>query len=96
MTYSLEWHPKALRAFQKLGADVRGQLLDKLEQRLADPRVPAAKLSGLPDCYKIKLRSAGYRLAYQVIDQRLVVLVLSVGRRDDAKTYGAAHDRAQE
>lgn len=24
----------------------------------------------MPDCYKIKLRSSGYRLVYQVIDQQ--------------------------
>ena len=29
-------------------------------------RVEANRLHGLPDCYKIKLRGAGYRLVYQV------------------------------
>ncbi|MDO5667746.1 MAG: hypothetical protein Q4G44_07995 [Alcaligenaceae bacterium] len=28
----------------------------------------SARLSGMPDCYKIKLRSVGYRLIYQVND----------------------------
>ncbi|WP_373687182.1 type II toxin-antitoxin system RelE/ParE family toxin [Acinetobacter sp. YH12239] len=32
--------------------------------------------------YKVKLRSAGYRLVYQVIDTKIVVLVLDVDRRD--------------
>ena len=39
------------------------------------PRVPAARLHNLPDCYKIKLRSAGYRLVYQVDDKIVLVTV---------------------
>ena len=30
-----------------------------LDERLAAPRVPSARLSDFPDCYKIKLRKAG-------------------------------------
>lgn len=66
---------------------------EKLEQRLINPRVPADKLHGLKDCYKIKLKSLGYRLVYQVIEQRLVVYVISIGRRDATDTYGAADTR---
>jgi len=55
--------------------------------------VPAAKLSGHPDRYKIKLRSAGYRLVYEVRDQVLLVLVIAVGRRDRNAVYRAASRR---
>ena len=30
------------------------------------------RLHSLPDCYKIKLRSSGYRLVYQVLDHEVV------------------------
>jgi len=36
----------------------------------------------MQDCYKIKLRSAGYRLVYQVRDGELVVSVIAVGKRE--------------
>jgi mRNA interferase RelE/StbE len=39
------------------------------------------------DCYKIKLRAAGYRLVYRVIKQRLVVQVIAVGKRDKNEVY---------
>ena len=55
--------------------------------------MPAAKLSNMADCYKIKLRASGVRLVYEVIDNRLVVLVLGVGRRDDNAAYIAAKKR---
>jgi len=41
---------------------------------LVNPRVEANRLHSLPDCYKIKLRSSGYRLVYQVIDHEVVCL----------------------
>jgi len=57
------------------------------------PRVPAAKLTGHPDRYKIKLRAIGYRLVYQVVDERLIVLVVAVGRRERNAVYKAADKR---
>jgi len=47
----------------------------------------------LPDCYKIKLRKAGYRLIYRVVDDRLVVIVLAVGKRERDEAYDAAAGR---
>ena len=45
------------------------------------------------DCYKIKLRKAGYRLVYQVEDERVTVVVIAVGRRDRNLVYEAASQR---
>ncbi|MBN3186368.1 hypothetical protein H4F65_09925 [Pectobacterium brasiliense] len=45
------------------------------------------------DCYKIKLRSAGYRLVYQVFEHEIVVLVLVVGKRERSEVYQTAKDR---
>ncbi|MBK6584065.1 MAG: type II toxin-antitoxin system RelE/ParE family toxin [Gammaproteobacteria bacterium] len=56
------------------------------------PRVPAARLAGQRDRYKIKLRSAGYRLVYEVRDQELVV-VIAVGKRERQAVYKAAARR---
>ena len=82
MRYTLLFLPVAKREWNKLGATVRGQFEDKLNQRLNAPRVEGSKLRGMPDCYKLKLRNAGYRLVYQVLDRQLIVTVVAVGRRD--------------
>ena len=37
--------------------------------------------------YKIKLRTAGYRLAYEVIDDEIMVCVLAIGKRDKDAIY---------
>lgn len=84
MTYELEFSSKALKEFDKLSPDIAGQFLKKLEKVLENPRIPKNKLHGAPhkDLYKIKLRSSGFRLLYEVNDSRVVVVVITVGRRD--------------
>ena len=47
----------------------------------------------LANCYKIKLLKQGYRLVYTVLDEEVVVLVLSVDKREDALAYDAAKKR---
>lgn len=91
--YLLEFNVRARKEFDSLAAPIRLQLAKKLKRRLTGPRVEAAKLSGMPDCYKIKLRSSGHRLVYQVIDECLVVLVIAVGKREKDEAYKAAMSR---
>ena len=51
------------------------------------------KLRGYQNLYKIKLRSAGYRLVYEVNDNQIYILVLSVGKRDRLDAYKNAEFR---
>lgn len=78
MTYSLVFDARALKEWQKLGDTVRQQLKKKLAEVLLNPRIEANRLHSLPDCYKIKLRSSGYRLVYQVLDHEVGVFVVAV------------------
>ena len=93
MSYELEFVKDALSEWQELDGSIREQFKKKLKERLQMPRVPAAKLTGHPDRYKIKLRAIGYRLVYQVVDERLIVLVVAVGRRERNAVYKATDKR---
>jgi mRNA interferase RelE/StbE len=84
-TYRLVFEDKALRVFKKLDFAVQNQARKKLRERLVNPRVEADRLSKLPNCYKIKLRQAGFRLVYQVRDEQIMVLIIAVGKRDSNK-----------
>jgi len=95
MTYELAFVESALKEWRKLAPPLREQFKVKLAERLGSPHVPSARLHGLPDCYKIKLRASGYRLVYQVDDGILVVTVVAVGRRDKAQVYRAADKRTR-
>jgi len=93
MTYKLKFVPSALKEWKKLSAPIRTQFRKKLEERLKNPKVPSAKLGGYSSVYKIKLRSAGYRLVYEVVDDEIVVYVLVVGKREKGKVYRTLKDR---
>ena len=94
MTYSLEFHEDALKEWNDLDGSIKSQFKKQLEKRRENPHVPSARLSNdLGDCYKIKLQKIGYRLVYEVIDNRLVIIVLSVGRRDGLQAYMKASTR---
>jgi mRNA interferase RelE/StbE len=93
MTYSLEFRESAWKEWNKLDPQLRKQFKAKLLERLDNPRVESSRLSGMPDCYKLKLRVAGYRLVYQVFDARVVVVVVAVGKREDSAVYRKAGKR---
>ena len=92
-TFDLEFLPSAQKEWDKLGSTIQKQFTNKLRERLSRPRVQTDRLQGMPDCYKIKLRSAGYRLVYRVYDDRIVVQVIAVGKRERNEVYKAAAGR---
>jgi len=96
MTYSLEFKKSALKEWQKLGATVKEQFKKKLRERLDNPHVPSAALTGAQNLYKIKLRQAGYRLVYEVRDDIITVTVIAVGKRSKNEVYELALTRLRE
>jgi mRNA interferase RelE/StbE len=96
MTYELAFKPTALKEWRKLGHTVRAQFKKKLVERLQNPHVPSAALSGAVDMYKIKLRKAGYRLVYSVEDRTVTVTVIAVGKRGRNEVYHVALSRLKD
>lgn len=93
MPYELAFLPSALKEWRGLGHTVRAQLKKKLAERLEQPKVAGDALRDLPGHYKIKLRSAGYRLVYRVEDARVTVVVIAVGKRERGAVYESARHR---
>ena len=87
MSYSLEFKPKALKEWNKLNSTIKSQFKKKLKERLENPKILKDKLSGYENFYKIKLRNLGYRLAYEVKDEEIIILILSVGKRENNRIY---------
>ena len=96
MTYELAFLDEALKEWRRLDKATREQFKSKLAERLRNPKIPSARLHGAKGRYKIKLRNAGYRLAYQVQDHELLVLVVAVGKRERNEVYRAAERRKAE
>jgi mRNA interferase RelE/StbE len=93
MSFELGFLDEALKEWCNLDNGTREQLKKKLAERLESPRIAPAKLSGHNDRYKIKLRSVGYRLVYEVRDHQLIIVVIAVGKRDRSEVYKTAAKR---
>lgn len=93
MPYKLRFKEQAKKEWDKLDGPVRKQFAAKLKERLIHPRVESARLNSIANCYKIKLRRAGYRLVYQVRDNELLVSVVVVGKRERNFVYKQAMKR---
>jgi mRNA interferase RelE/StbE len=93
-SFSLEFHVLALKEWNKLDHSVRSQFKKQLEKQIQNPRVASAKLHGdLDNFYKIKLAAVGYRLVYEVVDHKLVILIIAVGKRNQDVVYQKASSR---
>jgi mRNA interferase RelE/StbE len=93
MTYELEFKESALKEWRDLDNSIKELFKKRLAERMLMPRIESARLAGLPDCYKIKLRDVGYRLVYQVVDDRLLIMVIAVGKREKNLVYRKAKER---
>ena len=80
MKYNLGFKKSALKEWKKLDPQIREQFRFKLQERLTNPEIAPAKLSGIPHCYKIRLRDSGCRLVYQVHKEEILIVVIAVGK----------------
>ncbi|VEI61646.1 type II toxin-antitoxin system RelE family toxin [Serratia rubidaea] len=93
MTYKVKFCESALKEWNRLDKALQQQFAKKLKKCCENPHIPAAKLRGMPGCYKIKLRASGFRLVYEVIDDCLVIAVVAVGKRERGSVYQLSSER---
>ena len=96
MSYKLKFLPSALKEWKKLGSTIQSQLKKKLSERLKNPKVPADRLRGFDNHYKIKLKSPGYRLLYEVEKSTITIYVITVGKREKSSFYKIAKARKRK
>jgi len=96
MSYELKFLPTALKEWKKLDRTIQIQFKKKLAERLINPYVASAKLSGFPNLYKIKLMDAGYRLIYEINDNEISILVIAVGKRSNFEVYRKLAERIKK
>ena len=84
MTCELAIHPLAEAERKRVDESVKRRFKQKLaKQRLQNPRVARDALHGVPDCYKTKITTPQFRLAYHVDDKSRLLTILAVSSRDD-------------
>lgn len=93
MTFKLVFKVDAKKEWDNLDSTVRSLFTKKLKERIEQPKIESSRLNGMKNCYKIKLRRAGYRLVYQVREKELIVSVIAVGKREKNQVYKTAIKR---
>lgn len=93
MSYKVKFLPSALKEWGKIAPPIREQFKKKLKERVITPRNPASQLRGFQDVYKIKLRSLGYRLVYEVNDTEIIIYIIAVGKRERGLVYARVEKR---
>ena len=82
MTYSIQWRPRARKAFLSLDKPVRRRIGEAVDALAADPRPVAAKMiTGAHGV--LRIRVGDYRVLYTIDEGQLIVLVLDAGHRSE-------------
>jgi mRNA interferase RelE/StbE len=82
--------------WNKIGGVIREQFKKKLGERIVNPIVQADQLRGFKNYYKIKLRSAGCRLVYEVDRNEIVIYVITFGKRENDLIYKKVQKRTRK
>ncbi len=97
MTYKLLRNKDFTAEWEKLPSAIRDQFKKKLAKVIEQPHIPKNMLRGdLTGCYKSKLLKTGVRLVYQVKDDQVVILLITVGKRADSIVYDEAKKRIKD
>lgn len=82
--YRIFFSEAAKKELRKLGASAAKEILPQIDKKLtADPVAYGKALSGALAGY-YRLRVGGYRIVYTIVDNRVCVVILAIGKRNEA------------
>jgi mRNA interferase RelE/StbE len=80
--YAVEFLPSAARDLAGIAPSVQRRVARRVNQLASDPRGGGSiKLRGAGDIWRARV--GDYRILYRIEDNRLVVLVIKIGHRQD-------------
>jgi mRNA interferase RelE/StbE len=78
--HSVQFLPVAARQLAKLERRAQRRIARTIHKLAGEPRGPrSTKLHGADDIWRVRV--GDYRVLYQVLDDRLIVLIVAVGHR---------------
>ncbi len=97
MIYEVKLHPEARKDLRKLDNALRQNIIKKMKKLSVNPNI------GLPLGNKANLNLSGYyktyvddkkiRIVYKIIDDKIEIFVIAIGKRDDLDVYKEASKR---
>ncbi|MCI0501478.1 MAG: type II toxin-antitoxin system RelE/ParE family toxin [Epsilonproteobacteria bacterium] len=95
--YDVVYHELVEDDLKRLGNNVLVKVLKKIQQIAANPNLGKelgnrANLN-LSGYRKVYVENKKIRIVYKIIDHKLEIFVVTVGKRDDMSVYKDANDR---
>lgn len=81
MAYEIHVRPAALRALKRIDPQDQARIRGAIALLAADPRPPGMKALRGRDGFRIRV--GNYRILYTIEDDRLLVVVVTLGHRRD-------------
>jgi len=95
--YDFEFHPEAQKELQKLNRSIQILFTKKLKQILNAPELGIKlgnknnlKLTGLR---KIYFNNKKHRIVYEIIEEKVIIYIIAVGKREEMDVYKKADAR---
>ena len=90
--YSIEYHPKVVKDdIPKLDEKIKDIIERKIEKLIEEPHLGTALRGKLAGCYRLKISK--YRIVYKVYNEKLIILVIAIGKRDNLFVNETAEKR---
>jgi mRNA interferase RelE/StbE len=81
-TYQIEWKASALKELKRLDRKIISRLISAIDSLSANPFPSGVrKLQGADKTYRIRI--GDYRIIYEVIHERIVIVIIRVRHRKD-------------
>lgn len=98
--YNIEYHPALEQDLKELGHSTTQLVFKKLKKIAQNPIIGIdlgnkanMNLSGYKKVYVDKKR---VRIVYKIVDEKIVIYVIAVGKRDDMEVYERASCRVED
>jgi len=95
--YAVEFHEDVKKDLKELGHSTTALVLKKLRKISQNPLVGNElgnkANNNLVGFRKVYVENKRVRIVYKIIDAKIEVFVIAVGRRDDMEVYKKAQDR---
>jgi len=90
--YSIEYHPKVVKDdIPKLDEKIKDIIERKIDKLTEEPTLGTPLRGKLAGCYRLKVSK--YRIVYKIYDEKLIILVIAIGKRENLFVYKTAEKR---
>ncbi len=95
--YTVEFHEDVKKDLKELGHSTTALVLKKLQKISQDPLIGNElgnkANNNLAGFRKVYVENKRVRIVYKIIEDKIEVFVVAVGKRDDMEVYKKAQDR---